>query len=280
MFVSVYLPTCNRKASLQKAIESVLRQTFTQWELIVVDDASEDGTPDLLQKFAASESRVRFFRNEQPGGAPKARNRAIAAAIGDFITGLDDDDTFHPDRLAALCEYWRILTRNGDRISGIYTQESWQVNGREISQTYKSGRVDFKSLAKSNGIGNQLFSPRSHYIEVGMFDEAMPAWQDLELFMRMTKRFGEARLLDATLYNFDVTPSEGRISSKEARVRAAYQRVIERHFPDDRLSQQKLMLQVFSPYYGFKPKTSDIVDFVRRGLWLRGLVDIAKTVVR
>lgn len=279
MFVSVYIPTHNRKDSVQKAIDSIVAQTHDNWELIVVDDASQDDTPQLLESYSKADKRIKFFRNETPLGAPRARNRAISAAQGDFVTGLDDDDTFHPDRLRAFCEYWTILSRSNEALSGIYTQESGIIRGVEAYETRKPSRTSFRDLAEVNSIGNQIFAPKSHYTEVGMFDETMPAWQDLELFMRITKKFGDARLLDAKLYNFDVTPSDNRISSKEPRIREAYQKVVKAHFPDDKRAQQLLTLQVFSHYYGFKPKRGDLVKFMQLGLWPRGYVKMLRASV-
>ena len=91
--ISVYIPTHNRVDLLAVAVGSVLAQEFADFELIVVDDASTDGTAEFLESAAASDRRIRFIRNDSPCGAPTSRNRAIMEATGNFITGLDDDDT-------------------------------------------------------------------------------------------------------------------------------------------------------------------------------------------
>ena len=102
MLVSIYLPTRNREALLRRAINSVLTQTYTTLELIVVDDGSTDGTHTYLDTVRTGDSRIQVIRNEVSLGAPLSRNLAIRAARGEFITGLDDDDYFHPQRLATL----------------------------------------------------------------------------------------------------------------------------------------------------------------------------------
>ena len=90
--VTVYLPTRNRATLLGEAVESVLAQDFCDFELIIVDDASRDATSDVAAGFAQRDPRVRCIRQPAPLGAPAARNRAIAAARGAFLTAIDDDD--------------------------------------------------------------------------------------------------------------------------------------------------------------------------------------------
>ncbi|MET4322941.1 glycosyltransferase [Bradyrhizobium sp. RT5a] len=271
LLISVYIPTHNRVELLAAAIRSVLAQQFTDFELIVVDDASTDGTASFLESVAASDRRVRFIRNHRPCGAPVSRNKAISQACGEFVTGLDDDDQFAPQRLGELHAYWSTLSRCNVATSCIYTQDVLISDEREVGITKKHGSVDFFDLVKSNQIGNQIFAPKSTFEAAGLFDERLPAWQDLELFMRIVKGFGPARLLDIPLYRFDVTPSRSRISSKQDKVRAAYKLVSDRHCAGDQRSKQQLMLQMFSAYYGIRPRPADFAYFVRMGFYPRGL---------
>jgi glycosyltransferase involved in cell wall biosynthesis len=278
--VSVYIPTHNRVDLLARAVRSVLGQQFTDFELIVVDDASTDDTAAFLESVAASDRRVRFIRNDSASGAPISRNRAITQATGEFVTGLDDDDEFAPQRLGELHEFWNALARCHVATSCIYTQDILVSEGQEVGTTKKQGTVDFSDLVKSNQIGNQVFAPRRTFEAAGLFDERLPAWQDLELFMRIVKKFGPARLLDMPLYRFDVTPSRSRISSKQDKVRAAYKLVSDLHCSDNLRSKQRLMLQVFSPYYGIRPTPTDFAAFARLGFDPRGLAALAARLLR
>src|SRR5690349_4147785 len=106
--VSIYIPTRNRRRSLEKAVRSVLEQSHANIQAVIVDDASSDDTWSFIEGIRASDNRVMALRSESPGGAPRARNRAIAAASGDFVTGLDDDDFFHPDRVATFVAAWKL----------------------------------------------------------------------------------------------------------------------------------------------------------------------------
>jgi Glycosyl transferase family 2 len=98
--ISVVLPTHNRADLVQRAVRSVIAQSYSNWELLVVDDASEDDTPNVLSTF--TDSRVRVLRREQQGGAGATRNTGLAEARGEFIAYLDDDNVMHPHWLKAV----------------------------------------------------------------------------------------------------------------------------------------------------------------------------------
>jgi len=108
---------------LRKAVESVLSQTHAAVELIVVNDASTDGTEDYLRAKAARDNRLTYFSNSTPKGAPASRNIAIRASTGIFVTGLDDDDEFLPCRIAAFLGYWKLLTVAGLNPACLYAQD-------------------------------------------------------------------------------------------------------------------------------------------------------------
>src|SRR5690606_27836296 len=97
MLVTIYIPTYNRCHLLQRAVDSVLSQTHTDLEIIIVDDGSTDGTHDWLAQLAQQEPRVRYILKPENSGACVSRNIAIEQARGEFVTGLDDDDHFAPD---------------------------------------------------------------------------------------------------------------------------------------------------------------------------------------
>ena len=98
--VSVIMPSHNDERYVRTAIQSVLSQTFTEWELIVVDDCSRDHTPEIIDEFCQIDSRVRKFATEQPSGSPTLpRNIGIKNAQGRYIAFLDSDDKWMPTKL-------------------------------------------------------------------------------------------------------------------------------------------------------------------------------------
>lgn len=281
MLISVYLPTRNRQAQLRRAVESVMAQTHVDFELIVVDDGSSDATAGYLQGLASADARVRVVRNENSRGAPASRNVALAMARGEWVTGLDDDDEFLPRRLELLAAYAGFLDGTGCRFSGVYAQDQVRVSDDEQARSNKRGPVLFEDLFSSNLIGNQIFARRSAVLEVGGFDEALPAWQDLDFLMRLTRRFGPAQLLDVPLYLFDDRPRADRISTQRKQRLLDSHRVIVEKYPGlPSKLKQLLYLQAFSPSYGHIPNLGDACRFFRMGFSGPAAWQLVRLVVR
>lgn len=95
--VSIIMPSYNTAKYIEESVNSVLAQTYTNWELLIVDDCSTDNTMEILSKFA--DNRIRIFRNEQNSGAAVTRNKALREAKGRWIAFLDSDDLWLPEKL-------------------------------------------------------------------------------------------------------------------------------------------------------------------------------------
>ncbi len=102
--VTVLIAAYNAEAFISRAIESALLQTLPAAEILIVDDASTDGTANFIESLAADNPKIRLLRLEKNGGPSAARNAGIDAAIGDWIAVLDADDAFYPDRLADMVQ--------------------------------------------------------------------------------------------------------------------------------------------------------------------------------
>ena len=99
--VSIIMPSYNCAGFIAQSIESVLGQSYENWELLVSDDCSTDDTPQIIQDYCAKDSRIKFFPASENGGAAVARNRSIENAGGRFIAFLDSDDLWLPQKLEA-----------------------------------------------------------------------------------------------------------------------------------------------------------------------------------
>jgi glycosyltransferase involved in cell wall biosynthesis len=97
--VSVIMPVFNTKKRVGEAIESILNQTFSDFEFIIVDDCSTDGSYELLQKYAKKDKRIQLFRNEKNQGISFTRNKLIEYSSTDFICTQDSDDVSEPNRI-------------------------------------------------------------------------------------------------------------------------------------------------------------------------------------
>ena len=120
--ISIIMPSYNCEDYITQAIGSILAQTYTNWELIVVDDCSSDRTPDVIKSFG--DERIRFFCNEKNSGAAVSRNRALREAKGKWIAFLDSDDIWHPEKLQRQLDF---MKKNGYAFS--CTDYRIQLNG-------------------------------------------------------------------------------------------------------------------------------------------------------
>lgn len=97
--VSVLMPAYNAERYIEQAIRSVMAQTVSDWELVVVDDASRDGTVPIVETLAREEPRIRLYRNPRNLGAARTRNRGLDLCRGQYVALLDCDDVWYPDKL-------------------------------------------------------------------------------------------------------------------------------------------------------------------------------------
>lgn len=121
--VSVIMPSYNTAKYIKHSIESVLNQTYSNWELMIVDDCSTDNTDEVILPYL-SDSRIRYLKNEKNSGAAVSRNYALREAKGKWIAFLDSDDTWEPKKLELQLEF---MKSNGYAFT--YTDYRIQLNG-------------------------------------------------------------------------------------------------------------------------------------------------------
>lgn len=97
--VSVLMPAYNAEKYVEKAIRSVMAQTFSDWELVIIDDRSQDATCQIIEALAREDARIRFFQNARNQGAAQTRNRGLDLCRGQYVALLDCDDIWYPDKL-------------------------------------------------------------------------------------------------------------------------------------------------------------------------------------
>lgn len=212
--VTVYIPTKNRLQLLRRAVHSVLSQTHRQIELIVVSDGSDDGTCEYVNSLQEHIS-VKLIHNDQSVGACAARNQAIHAANGQFITGLDDDDIFLPHRVETFLSEWRRQEAQGAHFSCLFDRRI--VNsGEQVSLWDTNASVSAAQIVQTNGVGSQVFTTPQRMKDAGGFDPAMPAWQDWDMWARLIKTGGPALTIGANTYIMDISHEFERITQKSS----------------------------------------------------------------
>ncbi|MDX1498050.1 MAG: glycosyltransferase family A protein, partial [Salinisphaeraceae bacterium] len=147
--VSIITPCYNASRTLARTVESILGQTFKNWELLIVDDCSDDDTCEKAESYASNDDRIILVKQSNNGGAAKARNKGIKMARGRYIAFLDADDSWHPKKLAIQIE---LMQRNNWPLS--FTSYSRvDENDRLISKVGVPESVTYKQLLKTNVIG-------------------------------------------------------------------------------------------------------------------------------
>lgn len=201
--VSIYIPSFNRPALLKRAVTSVLLQTYPHIEVVVANDGDEL-PQDLLDYL--SQNDVIYLKTKGKEGACKARNMAIEVSKGKYITGLDDDDYFENSRIESFV---KATTQHGDAI--YFTGYTFLQGSVKKFRKPLFDNVSISEMLKKNYINNQVFAPKSYFVEAGGFDESLPAWQDFDMWIRMIKLFGDAKLIDTYDYVMDAN-TDVRIS--------------------------------------------------------------------
>ena len=211
--VTVYMPTHNRSGLLSRAIESVQAQTYSDFELIIVDDCSTDDTEAVVQAYQNKDARIKYIRNSENLGACASRNKAIQAAKGKFITGLDDDDYFLPDRLVVFLEHWHLLPNDKAFLFSnkkilkleeeVISRASWYIRRRKS--------INQGDLLIGCAVGIAFFTTKESLLAIAGFDELMPMWQDLDCVYRLLN-LGKGYYFNDVSYVVDTTHDNGRIS--------------------------------------------------------------------
>ena len=187
--ITVVLPTRDRAALMERAIRSVQHQTWPYWELVVVDDGSQDGTAAALEALAQSDRRIRVIRTDAVGVA-KARNAALAIARGEVITYLDDDNEYFPGYLAAVAAAFR-----GDAdLELTYAAQLWVGSGPDVIATFDryswAGLFAHSVSMDTNAVAHRI----GLFHRLGGFDETLMRHSDLDLAIRYSAESPPQRL--------------------------------------------------------------------------------------
>jgi glycosyltransferase involved in cell wall biosynthesis len=185
--VSVVIPVFNGEKTIRETIESVLNQTLTDFELVVINDGSQDGTLDIVERIPDSRIQVFSYPN---AGQSTSRNRGIEIAKGDYISFIDADDLWTPDKLEAQLQALQANPKAGVAYSWTdWIDESSQLLGKGSYNT-EQGAV-FTKLLLNDFVanGSNVLIRRQALTEVGGFDPSVTPAEDWDLWLRLAARY-------------------------------------------------------------------------------------------
>ncbi|MEY8413573.1 glycosyltransferase [Lachnospiraceae bacterium 62-26] len=185
--VSIIMPTYNRAYIIERAIKSVISQTYKDWELIIVDDASEDNTKDVINKYICSQ--IYYYVNKRNMGANVSRNVGIQKAKGKFLAFLDSDNYWPSNRLELQVN---VMERNASDRCFIYGRVQI-VDGKEVrvvpGNILTADELKRVELYENVVDTNTILIKRSLLLNIGGFEKDLPRLQDWELVLRMIYQY-------------------------------------------------------------------------------------------
>lgn len=212
--VSVIMPVYNRERYLSQAIESVLNQTYGDFELIIVDDGSTDNSQAIIKEYAGKDKRIRYAFHEKNRGVSAARNTALAMAQGEWIALIDSDDAWHPERLEKLLKIVQEGVFVADDLLFCFDRDGelipWKKQLASFGIRSCKDRVlemDFASFLRKGCPGLQPIFSRSVVATYGLqFTEGCQFTGDFEFWCHLFRVGLKLRILLEPLYFLRLTP--------------------------------------------------------------------------
>jgi glycosyltransferase involved in cell wall biosynthesis len=220
--VSIVLPTYNGARHLHEAIASCVAQTYSNWELIIVDDASTDETPSIAAAYATTDDRITLVRNAANKRLPASLNVGFALASGDFLTWTSDDNLFRPNAIAEMVE--GIRTSNADVLYADYAVID--EHGAEVTPT-SSQTAPIEQILDSNVVGPCFLYIRDVHLELRGYAEDLYLAEDYDFWLRASCKF-RFKWLRQNLYLYRVHPNS-LTATRAAEIRYAAERCLGRN---------------------------------------------------
>lgn len=223
--VTVIIPTLNRSQILSCALESVLTQSYPNYEVIVVDDGSSDGTRELVGRYCNKNSRVRLIEHGERRGAQAARNTGIRAARGEWIAFLDSDDKWLPHSLEV-----RLEVANRERVKVVHS-ECYVIREEGKKKPFgvpsMAGWIYRILLARQGPLFPTLLVAKQALEKIGYLDEQIMSYQEWDTAIRLAKHYPFGFVAEPT-FIYDCTGID-TISKDVLRDALGYEQVFRKH---------------------------------------------------
>jgi len=195
--VSIVLPVYNGEKYLEEAINSIIQQTYSEWELIIVDDCSQDSTPDIIKRYAEIDSRIRPVRNKQNSKLPASLNNGFSIATGEYLTWTSDDNKYKENAICKMVEYLDSHL-DTDFVYADYVQIGEQGEALHQILLPQSDKLPIQ-----NTVGACFMYRRALAEKVGNYAEKLFLIEDYDYWIRcyLKGNFGH---ISETLYEYRV----------------------------------------------------------------------------
>lgn len=246
--VSIITPMYNSEQTVEQTIGSVLAQSYSNWEMVIVDDCSTDNSVKIVERIQRTESRIKLIRNETSLGPAGTRNRAIECALGRFIAFLDSDDVWKENKLTVQIDY--MLRKNVPFVCSAYQRVS--SKGKLFGMVQPPAQMTYSDLLKHNRIGCLTAVYDTKNLGKVYMPEILKR-QDLALWLRLVKKTNSVHCIQECLADYTIDTS-GSVSRSK-------------------LAAAKFQWKLYREVEGFGVVTSGyyFFNYLVRNLYLRGL---------
>lgn len=222
--ISVVLPTFNGARFLAESLDSMLAQTYPAWELIVVDDASTDDTPDIIARYMARDGRIRCVRHTRNRRLPASLNTGFAAARGAYLSWTSDDNRYHPHALASMA---RVLDEQPGADFVYASFEIMDADGATVGRHLAQAPEAFLRGETSNAC---FLYRRAVYEHLGAYAEDLFLAEDYEYWLRVLLGGHRMVALAEPLYSYR-RHERSLTDAYRGKTFAAAEQALLRHMP-------------------------------------------------
>lgn len=266
--ISVIMSVYNGETYLAEAIESVINQTFKNWELIIINDCSTDSTAEILSDFSARDERIKVHTNEVNLKLPTSLNKAISLSEGKYIARMDADDICLPERLE---KQYRFMEENGD--VALSSCRFMTVKNGVYASGGAGGRCDSDALCAMLLVANPILHPgvfaRAEVMRKFNYDTSLTCTEDLELWTRMATENQKMQILPECLLIYRLHDKQITSTTLE-RQHTEVLKVQQKHYSSVvcRMSEEMQKFYISGIYF---KENADITKFLEYKKWLKNV---------
>jgi len=252
--VSIVLPTYNGEKYIRESIDSILKQTYQNWELIVVDDCSTDSTLQIVREYAKNDFRIKVIHNEVNQKLPSSLNIGFDASVGKYLTWTSDDNIYLPEAIEKMREY---LVENADMHMVCADMKVIDEENKLEGYTTVSYQQDL--MYSGNYVGACFMYERDVMEQIGKYDADMFLVEDYDYWLRILRHYGVIGNINQVLYQYRMHGNSLTVT-KQAQIRVQLGRLRKKNIDWilEHLKYKKAL--VCSMYYDFLEIGEDIRD--------------------
>ena len=266
--ISVIMSVYNGETYLEEAIESVINQTFQNWELIVINDCSTDRTAEILESFALRDERIKVHTNEVNLKLPSSLNKAISLSCGKYIARMDADDICLPDRLE---KQYKFMEERKD--VALSSCRFMTVKNGVYASGGAGGRCDFEAIKSMLLVANPILHPgviaKADVMKNLNYDTTLTCTEDLELWTRMVMSNQKIEILPECLLIYRLHDKQITSTTLE-RQHTEVLKIEQKYYGSMLKEMDKEMAEFYISGIYFK-ENADIDKFLEYAKWLRSV---------